>query len=91
MVNSPDYIAFRVPDGPGLRAFVAALEPGERGSFPWAKWYSKSAPSGEFRKVPGGYVRFAISEAVAETMIDTIKAGRPLPEELVAQLPIVDR
>ena len=90
MVNSPDYIAFRVAAGPGFHAFVAALEPGERGSFPWAKWYSTSSPSGAFRKVPGGYVRFAISEAVAETMIDTIKAGRPLPAELVENLPIVD-
>ena len=61
MVNSPDYIAFRAPNGPGLLTFVAALVPGERGSFPWAKWYSESAPNGEFRKVPGGYVRFAVS------------------------------
>ena len=34
MVDSPDYIAFRVPDGDGLLTVVAALEPGERGSFP---------------------------------------------------------
>jgi hypothetical protein len=71
MVKNLDYIAFRVADGRRFHAYVAALEPGERGSFPWAKWYSTSVPSGAFRKVPGDYVRFAISDAVAETMIDT--------------------
>ena len=45
MLNSPDYIAFRAPNGPGLLTFVAALVPGDRGSFPWAKWYSESAPN----------------------------------------------
>ena len=91
MVTSPNYIAFRVLDDHGLHAVTAALEPGGRGSFPWAKWYSESTPEGEFRKVPGGYARFAINEAVAETLIDTIKASRPLPDELVEQLPIADR
>jgi hypothetical protein len=67
---------------------VAALEPGERGSFPWARWYSESAPSGEFRKVPGGYARFAINDAVASTMIDAIRAGRSLSDKLIEQLPI---
>ena len=86
MVDSPDYIAFRLPDGDALLTVVAALEPGERGSFPWAKWYSDSAPSGEFRKVPGGYARFVINDAVASTMIDAIRAGRSLPEELIEQL-----
>ena len=79
MVNSPDYIAFRAPNGLGLLTFVAALVPGERGSFPWAKWYSESAPNGEFRKVPGGYVRFAVTDAVAVTMIDTIRQGALSP------------
>jgi hypothetical protein len=88
MVNSPEYIAFRLPDGDGLLTVVAALEPGERGSFPWAKWYSESAPSGEFRKVPGGYARFAINDAVASTMIDAIRTGRSLPDQLIEQLPI---
>ena len=37
MVNGPDYIAFRAPKDLGLLTFVAALVPGERGSFPWAK------------------------------------------------------
>src|SRR6186713_88864 len=90
MVNSPDYIAFRVLDGPSWHAFVAALLPGDRGSFPWAKWYSESAPDGEFRKVPGGYVRFAVSDAVAETMIHAIRAGRTLPDDLLEQLPITE-
>jgi hypothetical protein len=88
MVDSPDYIAFRLPDGDGLLTVVAALEPGERGSFPWAKWYSDSAPSGEFRKVPGGYARFVINDAVASTMIDAIRAGRSLPDQLIEQLPV---
>ena len=39
---------------------------------------------------PGGYVRFAVSDAVAETMIDTIRAGRPLPDDLLEQLPIAE-
>jgi hypothetical protein len=87
MVNSPDYIAFRAPKDLGLLTFVAALVPGERGFF---KWYSESAPNGEFRKVPGGYVRFAVSDAVAETMIDTIRAGRQLPDDLLERLPIAE-
>ena len=90
MLNSTDYIAFRAPNGSGLLTFVAALVPGDRGSFPWAKWYSESAPNGEFRKVPGGYVRFAVSDAVAETMIGTIRAGRPLPDDLLKRLPIAE-
>jgi len=88
MVDSPDCIAFRLPDGDALLTVVAALEPGERGSFPWAKWHSDSAPSGEFRKVPGGYARFVINDAVASIMIDAIRAGRSLPEELIEQLPV---
>ena len=83
MVDRPDYIAFRVPDGDGLLVVVAVLEPGERGSFPWAKWHSESAPGGEFRKVPGGYARFGVDETVASTMIDAIGDGRSLPDQLV--------
>jgi len=90
MVDGPDYIAFRAPKDLCLLTFVAALVPGERGLFPWAKWYSESAPNGEFRKVPGGYVRFAVSDAVAKTMINTIRAGRPLPDDLLERLPIAE-
>ena len=85
--RQPSLHLFRVQTD-RLLTVVAALEPGERGSFPWAKWYSDSAPSGEFRKVPGGYARFVINDAVASTMIDAIRAGRSLPDQLIEQLPV---
>jgi hypothetical protein len=53
--------------------------------------YIAQAPSGEFRKVPGNYIRLRIDTAVAKSMIDLIKLGRSLPTEFVAKLPIIVR
>jgi hypothetical protein len=89
--NSPNFIAFRItePDGQ-LLPVVAALEPDHDCRFPWATWYHEQAPTGEFKKVPGKYREMAISDAVAKTMIELIRAGRSLPPELVAGLGIRD-
>ena len=89
--NSPNFIAFRItePDGQ-LLTVVAALEPDHDCRFPWATWYQEQAPTGEFKKVPGNYREMAISDAVAKTMIELIRAGRPLPPEFVAGLGIRD-
>jgi hypothetical protein len=83
-----EYIAFRVPEGSGLVTVVAALEPGDRGRFPWAVWYSELTPNGEFKKVPGGYANWRIAGSVAQVVIDLIQAGRPAPDAFVAGLPI---
>ena len=89
--KSPNFIAFRIrePDGQ-LLTVVAALDPDHDGRFPWATWYHEQAPTGEFKKVPGNYREMAISDAVAKTMIELIRAGRPLPPEFVAGLRIRD-
>ena len=90
--NSPNFIAFRVtePDGQ-LLTVVAALEPDYHNCrFPWATCYHEQAPTGEFKKVPGNYREMAISDAVAKTMIELIRAGRPLVPEFVAGLRIRD-
>ena len=88
VAEEPDYIAFRVPERSGLLTVVAALEPGDRGRFPWAVWYSELTPNGEFRKVPGRYAYWGIENSVARTVIDLIQAGRPAPDAFVAGLPI---
>jgi hypothetical protein len=87
-----DYIAFRIADDEGGRPLtvVAHLEPGERSAFPWARWYHEQAPHGELRKVPGTYMSLGLSEPIARTMIDSIKAGRVLPSDFVSQLQIVN-
>ena len=90
--NSPNFIAFRTtePDGQVLTV-VAALDPDYHDCrFPWATWYCEQAPTGEFKKVPGNYREMAISDAVAKTMIEVIRAGHLLPSEFVAGLPIRD-
>jgi hypothetical protein len=86
----PDYIAFRATYGDRLLTIVAALEPDDGSRFPWAMWYHELAPSGDFKKVPGSYIRLGIDRAVAKPAIDLIKLGRSLPREFVAQLPIVE-
>ena len=85
--NSAKVIAFRVmePDGQ-LLTVVAALEPDHDCRFPWATWYHEQAPTGEFKQVPGKYREMAIRDTVAKTMIELIRAGRPLPLEFVAGL-----
>jgi len=88
-VQSPDYIAFRIPEGRGLLTVVAAVQPGARAASPWAIWYSTLAPAGEFRKSPVNYIRLGIGARIAKTMIEVIKSGGSLPADLVEQLPIV--
>ena len=67
----PDYIALRTADDGGrLLTVVAALEPEGGSLFPWAMRYHAQAPSGEFRKAPGNYIRLWIDTAVAKSMID---------------------
>ena len=85
--NSPKVIAFRVmePDGQ-LLTVVATLHSNPAGRFPWATWYHEQAPTGEFKQVPGKYREMAIRDTVAKTMIELIRAGRPLPLEFVAGL-----
>jgi hypothetical protein len=75
-----------VPKGSGFLTVVVALEPGERGRFPW--WYSELAPQGEFRKVPGRYTYWGIENSVARTVIYLIQAGRPASDAFVTGLPI---
>ena len=89
--NSPNFIAFRImePDGQ-LLTVVAALDPDYHDwAFPWARWYHEHGLTAEFKKVPGKYREMAISDAVAKTMIEFIRARRPLPPEFVAGLKIV--
>jgi hypothetical protein len=87
--QTPDYIAFRIPEGRGLLTVVAAVQPGARAASPWAVWYSTLAPAGEFRKSPVNYIRLGIGARIAKTMIEVIKSGGSLPASLVEQLPIV--
>jgi hypothetical protein len=88
--NGPNFIAFRILQAEGeLLTVVAALDPDRDCRFPWATWYHEQVPTGEFKKVPGKYRELAISDAVANTMIELIRAGRPLPPEFVAGLQIV--
>ena len=87
----PHYIAFRTAGGDGcLLKVVAALDPDDGARFPWATWYHQKAPKGEFSQVSGNYRQLAIETAVARTMIDLIRAGRPLPPEFVSQLPLIE-
>ena len=87
--QTPDYIAFRIPEGRGLLTVVAALQPGAGATFPWAVWYSALTPTGEFKKAPLNYLRFGIGARLAKTMIEAIKCGGSLPADLVEQLSIV--
>jgi len=89
VVDGPDYIAFRVPEGRGLLTIVAVVQPGAGATFPWAIWYSALAPTGEFKKAPLNYTRFGIGGRIAKTLLEAIKAGGSLPAELVDQLSIV--
>ena len=86
----PQYIAFRTAGGDGrLLTVVAALDPDDGSRFPWAMWHHEQAPNGEFSQVSGNYRQLGIETAVARTMIDLIRAGRPLPPEFVSQLPLI--
>lgn len=87
----PNYIAFRTTDGNGgrLLTVVAALEPYDGSRFPWGTWYHERDPAGEFKKVPGNYLRLGMSDAVATTIIELIRHGHSLPGEFVARLPVV--
>src|SRR5688572_26890627 len=87
--QTPDYIAFRIPEGRGLLTVVAAVQPSARAASPWAVWYSTLAPAGEFRKSPMNYIRLRIGAHIAKTMIEVIKSGGSLPANLVEQLPIL--
>ena len=89
VVDGPDYIAFRIPEGRGLLTVVAAVQPGAGATFPWAVWYSALAPTGEFKKAPLNYIRFGIGARIAKTLIEAIKCGGSLPADLVEQLSIV--
>ena len=87
----PSYIAFRTADPDGhVLTVVAELEPDDGSRFPWALCYQAGVPWGDFRKVPGNYMRLGIDAAVAQTMIDVIMRGGTLPPELVSKLPTVD-
>src|SRR5688572_31569191 len=89
--NGPNFIAFRImePDGQ-LLTVVAALDPTDHACrFPWARWHHEHGRTAEFKKVPGKYREMAISDAVAKTMIELIRARRLLPPEFVAGLKIV--
>jgi len=90
--NSPNFIAFRIREADGqLLTVVAALDPDYHDCrFPRATWYHEQARAGEFKKVPGNYREMAISNAIARTMIELIRAWRPLPPGLVAGLRIRD-
>lgn len=77
-------------DGGRLLTVVAEVEPNDNGcSFPWGTWYHEHAPNGEYYKVPGNYRDMGISEDIAKAMLDLVKAGRSLPPEFVAGLPLV--
>jgi len=89
VVDGPDYIAFRIPEGRGLLTVVAVVQPGAGATFPWAVWYSALAPTGEFKKAPLNYTHFGIGARIAKTLLEAIKAGRSLPADLVEQLAIV--
>ncbi len=83
--------AFRTTgDGGCLLTVVAVLEPEDGSLFPWAVRYHARAANGEFRKVPGNFIRLRVDTAVAKSMIDVITLGRPLTTEFVAKLPIID-
>ena len=88
----PSYIAFRLTDGDEgrLLTVVAVMEPEDGSRFPWATWYHQRAPAGEFKKVPGNYIRLGMSEAIATTVIELIRHGQCLIPDLVAHLPIVE-
>ena len=89
VVDGPDYIAFRIPEGRGLLTVVAAVQPGAGATFPWAVWYSALAPTGEFKKAPLNYIRFGIGARIAKTMIESIRCGGSLPADLVEQLSVI--
>ena len=54
----PDFVAFRLAEGGELVTVSAALGPGDRTGFPWARWYSEQTPDAEFKKVPMDYAHF---------------------------------
>jgi len=89
VVDGPDYIAFRIPEGRGLLTVVAVVQPGAGATFPWAVWYSALAPAGEFKRAPLNYTHFGIGARIAKTLLEAIKAGGSLPADLVEQLAIV--
>ena len=89
VVDGPDYIAFRIPEGRGLLTVVAVVQPGAGATFPWAVWYSALAPAGEFKRAPLNYTHFGIGARIAKTLLEAIKAGGSLPADLVEQLSIV--
>ena len=68
---------------------VAALDRDDTARFPWATWYHEQAPQGKYQKAPAEYARLVISPIRAMPVIDLIKAGRPLPPDFVAALPVV--
>jgi hypothetical protein len=88
--NRPDYIAFRTTEGGNRVVVIAALQPGDRGRFPWARWYSEVTPRGEFRQVPGVYVSLGIDHRIAKSMITIVQSGGSLPREVVSRLPVID-
>ena len=87
--EGPKYIAFRLAENGGFLAVVAALDRDDTARFPWATWYHEEAPQGKYLKAPGEYARLVISPERAITMINLIKARRPLPPDFVAGLPLV--
>ena len=58
-------------------------------AFPGRGGITNRPPPASLKKVPGKYREMAISDAVAKTMIELIRAGRPLPPEFVADLWVV--
>jgi hypothetical protein len=49
----------------------------------------RSAPDGEYRKVPGNF-DLGINETIGMSMVESIKGGRPLSSAFEAQLPIIE-
>jgi len=82
------FIAFRLVEaGDDYLVVVATIDPQDGGRFPWSTWYYTDSPHGSYQKAPSAYA--LLNSATAITMIDLIKAGRPLPPEFVAGLPLV--
>ena len=85
MADSPDYIAFRVPEGRGLPTVVAMVQPADLAGSCWAVWYSVLTPL----EKPLNYNRLGIDSRIAKIMIEVINSGGSLPADFVEQLPVV--
>jgi hypothetical protein len=89
IIDPPQYVGYRIADGPRMLTCIARIERRDRSGHLWGYTFSEKTPQGDYGIIPLYYVHRGIDAQWgepgewAEGLIAMIRAGQTLPAEVV--------